>query len=219
MMHDSQSKMIRLGLLLLCASVAVHSMPALTDASTNQTVPAACTSHCVTPYGTVLGVAPGKVDAYSNCSADCVITESNVQAGTYTGIKWQCVEFARRWLLANKGLVYGDVDVAADIWNHITYLTRVTDQKKFLLDAYLNGSTRAPRVGDLLIYSREYENTGHVAVITAVNLASQSVKVTEQNFTNAVWPGNYSRELEMIRKKGRYWIPNACLLGWKSVWQ
>ncbi len=216
-MHDSLSKMLRFGLLSLWASIALHPLPVVAEAPTAKPMPAACVSHCVTPYGTVLGVAPGKVDAYSNCSADCVITEPNRQAGTYTGIKWQCVEFARRWLLVNEGLVYGDVDVAADIWSHITYLTRVADQKKIRLDAYLNGSTQAPRVGDLLIYAREYENTGHVAVVTAVDVAAQSVKVAEQNFANAPWPGNYARKIELISKDGRYWILDAYLLGWKSI--
>ncbi|MHB8471870.1 MAG: CHAP domain-containing protein [Gammaproteobacteria bacterium] len=212
-------KTLRHGLLLLWWCVAASLAPAYADSQTVKPVPAACTQHCATPYGTVLGVAQGKVDAYSNCSAACVIVEPNQVAGTYTGIKWQCVEFARRWLLVNKGLVYGDVDVAADIWDRITYLTRVTDQKKIPLDVYPNGATRAPRPGDLLIYAREYLKTGHVAVITAVDVASQSVKVVEQNFANSRWPSDYARKLDLLSKDGHYWILDAYLLGWKSIQQ
>jgi hypothetical protein len=218
-MNNNPGNMLRFCLLLLWAGVAVQFAPAHADAQAAKPVPAACASQCVTPYGTVLGVAQGKVDAYSNCSSSCVIVEPNRYAGTYTGIKWQCVEFARRWLLVNKGLVYGDVDVAADIWARITYLTRVADNKSVQLNAYPNGSMQAPRPGDLLIYAREYQNTGHVAVITSVDMASQSVKVAEQNFANAPWPGNYARELTLIRKDGRYWLLDAYLLGWKGVRQ
>jgi hypothetical protein len=218
-MNNRSAKSLRLGLLLLWACVAVQFAPARADTPAVKPLPEACVSHCVTPYGIALGVADGKVAAYSNCSSSCVIVDPNKYAGTYTGIKWQCVEFARRWLLVNKGLVYGDVDVAADIWSRITYLTRVADQKKIQLNAFLNGSTQAPQPGDLLIYAREYQNTGHVAVITAVDAASQTVKVAEQNFANARWPGNYARELGLIRKDGHYWILDAYLLGWKGVRQ
>lgn len=207
------------GAIGLLAWVAIFFSPAYAEAPAARPVPEACASHCVTPYGTVLGVAPGKVAAYSNCSAACVIVEPNRVAGTYTGIKWQCVEFARRWLLVNKGLVYGDVDVAADIWERITYLTRVADQTKVPLDAYPNGSTRPPRPGDLLVYAREYLHTGHVAVVSNVSTNSKIITIAEQNFNNKRWPGDYARKLALVNKDGHYWILDAYLLGWKSIRQ
>ena len=60
------------------------------------------------PFGTVLGVAPGGVPAYS-CDYE-TWKEPREQRnwrhshdGVFTGAKWQCVEFARRWLLINYG--------------------------------------------------------------------------------------------------------------------
>ena len=93
-------------------------------------LPEACSTDCVSPYGEVLGTAAGGVPAYSNCSARCVVPAPNTLNGVYTGLKWQCVEYARRWLLVNRGEVYGDVDIAADIWQ-IPFVTRVSDGKKF----------------------------------------------------------------------------------------
>ncbi|MDP2193741.1 MAG: hypothetical protein Q8K36_04385, partial [Alphaproteobacteria bacterium] len=34
-----------------------------------------------------------------------------------TGMKWQCVEYARRWLIQNKGLTFDDVTYAWQIWD------------------------------------------------------------------------------------------------------
>ena len=59
---------------------------------------------CITTYGEKLGENNG-VEAYSNCRALCVNREPNNISGkslslnkdVYTGIKWQCVEFVRRW--------------------------------------------------------------------------------------------------------------------------
>jgi len=58
----------------------------------------ACSTQCVTPYGDVLGRSPGDVPAYSNCSSQCISQDANQINGTYMGMEWQCVEYARRWL-------------------------------------------------------------------------------------------------------------------------
>ena len=53
-------------------------------------------------------------------------------AGVYTGMEWQCVEFARRFMAVRMGIVFGDVDGATDIWDlkHATsVLTEVLNGK------------------------------------------------------------------------------------------
>ncbi len=183
-----------------------------------QTLPNQCSTECVTPYGEALGTATGEVVAYSNCRAGCVVFEPNEAAGTYTGIKWQCVEFARRWLLLNLGMVYGDVDVAADIWDKIEHFTRVSDQQTFATKNFVNGSAELPAVGDLLIYARVYFGTGHVAVVTAVDAEAGRVQVAEQNLLNKEWDGKaYAREIEFIRHKDGVWLLEPYLIGWKRV--
>jgi len=179
-------------------------------------LPNACTTHCTAPFGEVLGVGMGKVPAYSNCNAGCVVFSPNKKDGTYTGIKWQCVEYARRWLLVNKGVVYGDVDIAADIWG-LNYVTRVKDKVKLKMVTYPNGSETGPRIGDLIIYARAYLKTGHVAVISAIDSKSQTIHVLEQNFKNTKWPGNYARSIPYIKQGNKYWLLDSYLLGWKHV--
>jgi glutathionylspermidine amidase/synthetase len=106
-----------------------------------------------------------------------MIFNPNTEGGVYTGLKWQCVEFARRWLLDNRGVDYGDVYTASDIWTKIEFISRVADDHHIPVRAYVNGSAEVPQYGDLLIYSKEYLNTGHVAVITDVELYSGVNKV------------------------------------------
>lgn len=200
---------------LVALVLSLTALCVLAGTPGKQTLPEACSSGCVTTYGRLLGTAPGGVDAYSNCDSDCVIFDPNIHDGTYTGIKWQCVELARRWLLKHHGAVYGDVDVAADIWNGIDHLRRVVDDASIPLETYANGSPTAPVVGDLLIYGREFLGTGHVAVVTAVDENAGILRIAEQNFTNGPWPGDYARELPLLRRDGSYWVLDAYLLGWK----
>ena len=187
-----------------------------TGYSKEQSLPATCTTQCKTPYGDVLGVGLGDVPSYSNCNSSCVVFSPNKKDGTYTGIKWQCVEYARRWLLINKGVVYGDVDIAADIWG-LNYVTRVKDEKNFKMSTYPNGNENLPEIGDLIIYAKAYLKTGHVAVISKVDPASKTVQVIEQNYNNTKWTHKYSRSIPYVKNNNKFWLLDTYLLGWKRV--
>lgn len=178
-------------------------------------IPQKCLNDCTTSYGKVLGKSDDNTIAYSNCSSDCVYFSPNKYLGTYTGIKWQCVEYARRWLLKNKRVVYGDVDYASDIWK-LSFVTNPKG-KKFNFTTHLNGTNKAPEIGNLLIYSNEFLGTGHVAVITGINIKKGFVLLSEQNYDNTEWQGNFARKVDIIVKNKQYWILDSYLLGWKRV--
>jgi hypothetical protein len=182
---------------------------------THQELPPACQIECSSPYGTPLGKSPRGIEAYSNCRSDCVVFEPNQRNGTYTGIKWQCVEYARRWLLINTGTVLGDVDIAADLWGTIDHLTDARTKRQIPLETHLNGSAVPPAVGDLLIYAKEFKGTGHVAVVTRMDIKGGTVEVSEQNFHNELWTHDYARKIELLKKRGKYWLLDGYLLGWK----
>ena len=183
----------------------------------SEQIPVQCMTECVSPYGAVLGVSKRGVEAYSNCSADCVVYDPHHWHGTYTGIKWQCVEYARRWLLQNKGVVYGDVDIAADIWDKIDHLVDVETKQKLPLEAHLNGAQQPPEPGDLLIYAKAFNDTGHVAVVIEADYDAGYIKVAEQNYRNLPWADDYSRKIELIKRADTYWLLDSYLLGWKHL--
>lgn len=200
----------RIALLLLLA------FGGLASAKEAITLPQNCLEGCVTPYGEILGETRDGSKAFSNCQGKCVVFDPNHDNETYTGIKWQCVEFARRWLIHNRGLTFGDVDVAADIWALDTF-TRLSDQSQVFTERYVNGSKTLPKRGDLLIYAKEYLATGHAAVVLEVDLKKNRLRVAEQNFKNQKWPGQYARSIDLIDKNGHYWLLDAYLLGWKRA--
>lgn len=191
--------------------------PGVSLAADQETLPTVCFDQCDSPFGDILGQSPSKVVAFSNCRAECVAPGVNTVDGRPTGLKWQCVEYARRWLLINRGAVFGSVDIAADIWTNIDKLTRDKDQTVIPLESHLNGSRQPPQVGDLLIYAKAFYGTGHVAVVIDVNPKQKLIKVGEQNFDNLPWKGTYARQLEYIEKDGRIWILDPYLIGWKQI--
>ena len=68
----------------------------------------------ITEFGCVLGTYQG-VDGLSNGSDYHYSGEQNFVGGVYTGIKYQCVEYARRWLLS-KNLEFHTVPFASHVW-------------------------------------------------------------------------------------------------------
>lgn len=197
-------------LLFLCISI-------LSPLSLSESLPELCTQDCTHHFGEVLGESPSGVVAYSNCSNQCVNPEPQFINKTFTGIKWQCVEYARRWLLVNKKVVYGDVDIAEDIWSlDVVHSPDKKEQFEFL--SIVNGSKNLVlQRGDLLIYSRAFYGTGHVAVVLNVDEKRKVIKVGEQNFSNLVWDEDFSREIQYIKNKDRIWLLDEYLIGWKRV--
>lgn len=187
--------------------------------TTAQAMPKQCQQDCKTPYGTELGMAANGVKAFSNCSAKCVIFDPNKMDGVYTGIKWQCVEYARRWLLKEYGKVYGDVDYAFDIWDKIKDIHSPKDrEEKISLQNIENGKILSFKRGDLVIYSKAYMSTGHVAVVVEMSDKTEKdpwIRVAEENYLNKKWPGQYAREIKLKKTALGYSIEDKYVLGIK----
>lgn len=178
-----------------------------------------CTEGCHAPFGSCIGQA-FLTKAYSNCNGDCVsnetnyVTVENTDKKIVSGMKWQCVEYARRWLIDNKHVTFADVEYAYHIWNLKNGEDVSTKKPVPLLQFSNKKATTKPEVGDLLIYSTEFAITGHVAVVVSVE--NHSITVAEQNYFNDLWNGpNFSRRLLLERdEENRYRIFDEALIGW-----
>lgn len=178
-------------------------------------------SFAATSFGTYLGQF-NTVSAFSNGSVNYYSSISNFMAdGFYTGIKWQCVEYVRRYYytifntrLSNS--VAGD----AGTW--------FSNASGLGLTAYQNGqSTSAPQVGDILC------STTHIAIIkrisgnkiyTAQQNVSQDSSDVDKQLTLSVSGGKYTlsggygtlqgwlRKQVPSGQSGSYWHPDGSLL-------
>ncbi len=170
-------------------------------------------------YGECIGQSY-LTQAYSNDNSYKVPCENNFvllqdsNKKIFSGLKWQCVEYARRWLIDNKNVTFAQVKYAYNIWD-LEYGKRV-DTNEFIpiLKFENRTSTVEPQVGDLLIYSGEIAITGHVAVVADVDY--NSVTIAEQNYFNRPWDGiDYSRRLLLGKdEEGQYRIFDEALIGW-----
>ena len=138
------------------------------------------------------------VIAYINYKTD----EKNYVNGQFTGLKWQCVEYARRWLIQVKGIIIEDVETAEDLWKLKTVTSINGKTYKFM-----NVTNGIPPVGSLLIYKKTNKYPfGHVAVIVDVH-ENGEIDIAEQNYSLEKWKG-YSRRITM---------KDSDILGWKII--
>ena len=170
----------------------------------------------VTPFARVLGSYQG-VEGKSNGSDRYFSRQQNFVDGIYTGYKYQCVEYARRWLLS-RGLQFHSVPFASHIWR-VKFLERVSDGKATSIKAVPNGSSTPPIPDSILIWKvAEDVPFGHIAIITDVSVENCYVRIAEQNLDNNYWPGNYARELKLEYTDGGYWIRDEDeTYGWMVV--
>ncbi|MBE8163112.1 MAG: CHAP domain-containing protein [Bdellovibrionaceae bacterium] len=171
-------------------------------------------------FNTLLGVN-AQASAYSNGSAQYVSTETHFINDIATGLKWQCVEYVRRWLCQTKNISFASVNYAYEIWEQVDHCYHLKTKTPQPFYNYNNASSTAPLVGDLLVYAKSFLQTGHVAVLVEVNLKKKWVRLAEQNYQNQMWPANYSRQVNVsVTKKNNqpiYSIEDEHLLGWKSL--
>lgn len=178
------------------------------------------------PFGALLGHAPGGVAIYSSdyntINLDNYPNDASYrsyQGREYMGYKWQCVEFARRFLYLNYGVVFTDVGMAYEIFS-LRFLRQVVTEAILPLQAFANGSQKAPVAGALLIWDEggTFKRTGHVAIITEV--LGDRIRIAEQNVNDIRLPmgQQWTRELPMVINDGHYVLQDTftdtTILGW-----
>ncbi|CAG9576795.1 putative trypanothione synthetase [Leishmania major strain Friedlin] len=156
------------------------------------------------PFGAVQGYAPGGVPAYSNKHDHYFSGERNIEDNIFFGFKYQCVEFARRWLLVRKGLLLPDVNWAC----HIFQLKEVRDAattESFAVLQVRNGTTTKPEADALLVYpSTDANPVGHVGTITEVG--DDYVCVADQNYRFHKWESSCAYKLKLDHRDGIWTI-------------
>lgn len=171
------------------------------------------------PFGEVQGFAPGNIPAYSNKHDHFFSGERNLDHNLFCGFKYQCVEFARRWLYLRKGLILPAVNWAC----HIFKLREVLHASTALpvqVTSIRNGTADKPVPDALIVYPSSDANVvGHVSVITEVG--EDYVCVADQNYRFHKWEHNYAYKLKLQHENGVWTLVDdidpddiECPLGW-----
>lgn len=185
---------------------------------------------CVTTFGEKISHLED-VPAYSNCNNSFESGFNNIirykNKKLFSGMQWQCVEYARRYLITKLGVTFSSVDGAEDVFALKTVESTETG-KKYKFKTFKNNlncrrKNNMPKVNDVIIWARNKSDTpfGHIAVI--LKIEGDQIYIGEQNWSNDAWtrspPHSYSRILTFKKYNNRCIIVdgNYKILGWKRV--
>ncbi len=150
-----------------------------------------------------------RVAVYYNGGSRNIFGRNRTSDGYNLGLKYQCVEFVKRYYYEHY-----DHRMPDSYGNAKDYFDPSLDDGQLNikrgLTQFRNPSKSQPKKGDLLIFEATYYNQfGHVAIVSKVE--ENKIEIIQQN------PGKYasSREEIRIKKKNRKWtIKNSRILGW-----
>ncbi len=149
------------------------------------------------------------VTVFYNGGVDHVLERNIASDGYNLGLKYQCVEFVKRYYYEHFGHKMPDsYGNAKDFFDQ--NLTDGQKNTKRDLIQYTNPSTHRPEKGDIVVFKGTLLNRyGHVAIISDVN--DQSIEIVQQN------PGPFrpSREKFFLHHENDMWkIGQSNILGW-----
>lgn len=167
------SKMLVRGVLLSAALAACQSDNATAP---EPVIPAPeSVAFTLAPPGSVWGQQVGDLDGVAIYSNSDVGKPATQPSWSY-GLKWECVEFARRYTSKQYGRTLPRVTSAVDFW---TASGMPTDLRRVS-----NGGVELPQKGDLPIMA----NGGHGHVVVVASASSSSVTIAQQNTARPTQP-------------------------------
>lgn len=140
----------------------------------------------------------------------------------FCGIKYQCVEYSRRWLILTYGITFEEINMAYLIFiSPFIKFTNILSKQIVLYTKCFNGSHTKPIIGSIVVWDKTNNYiTGHVAII--VNIDNTHIYIGEQNWDNNLWHNSYSRKIKLINISNQYWLDdpnqfNLKILGWLNL--
>ena len=149
------------------------------------------------------------VSVYYNGGVGNVDGRELTKDGYNLGLKYQCVEFVKRYYYdALKHKMPDSYGHAKDFFNPLVKDGELNTQRN--LNQFINPSSAKPRVNDLLVYSGTLLNKyGHVAIISKVT--DNAIEIIQQN------PGPFGDSREnyiLVNEDGKWRITNDRIIGW-----
>ncbi|QUJ66292.1 CHAP domain-containing protein [Photobacterium sp. GJ3] len=140
------------------------------------------------------------------------VSERNVSEDGYNiGLKYQCVEFIKRYYFEHLNHRMPDsYGHAKDFFNPTLASGTLNTQRNLI--QYRNGQGQRPQVNDILVYDASWLNPyGHVAIVSDVSVEAGTIEIIQQN------PGPFStsRETYHLEHKDAQWrIQHDNILSW-----
>lgn len=189
----------------------------------------------IIPFGQPIGIDLNNIIAYSSDVQTnphrkkySYLTQYIIKKKIFCGIRFQCVEYARRWLILVHNISFEQVQMAYQIFTSDNISFRnIWTKHSIPYTKCPNGSAISPVKGSILLWDKaDNYLTGHVAII--LNIDENYVYIGEQNWKDVEWLNNYSRKIPIKKISAhnqiQIWLDdtdtnhfNLKILGWLNL--
>jgi hypothetical protein len=147
------------------------------------------------------------VGVYYNSSFSKVSGRSTTADGYNLGLKYQCVEFVKRYYYqALNHKMPNPWGHAYSFFNSNVADGQLNSERDLI--QYSNPSLSKPKVNDLVVFEGSLGNSfGHVAIISKVG--NSEIEIVQQNVGS-----NSRQEFDLVFENGTWRIESSRLLGW-----
>lgn len=149
------------------------------------------------------------VIVYYNGGVGNVVERNLAEDGYNLGLKYQCVEFVKRYYYEHLNHKMPDSYGHAKDFFDISLSDGQMNAKRDLIQ-FSNSSDSIPKINDLVVFSGTILNRyGHVAIIS--NVTNNKIEIIQQN------PGPFGisrEEIDLVNENGKWKIENEDILGW-----
>jgi glutathionylspermidine amidase/synthetase len=152
-------------------------------------------------FGQIIGIDNYGIIAYSSKHNENYNNQkfSFIFNNIYCGIKWQCIEYVRRWLIINCNVTFEQIDMAYMMFSteklkfiHITH--KHTIPYKLIYNNQTNNVL--PHIGSIIIWDKNNNyKTGHVAIVSKIT--NKYIYIGEQNWDDILWNKPFSRKIKI----------------------
>lgn len=159
-----------------------------------------------TPIGTQIDALHG-VPVYFNGKSANVHGRHIAKNGYNLGLKWQCVEFVKRYYYTIYDHKFPSSGGNAKDFFDKSLRDKDYNGKRGLLQIR-NTREYPPQAGDILVYDGNEDNPyGHIAIISCVD--DGTIEIVQQN-----WGKKTRHTMNLVEYKGIYTVADFDVLGW-----
>ena len=118
--------------------------------------------------------------------------EPNYVGNILSGLKWQCIEFVRRYFIEKYHITFKSVKNVYDMLNLNSFII-ISNRIEIPLYFYTIKNKVEPKVDDMVLFY--YKDTGHIALISSVK--GDVIEICEQNWDRPWVNDKYSRRISI----------------------
>lgn len=151
------------------------------------------------------------VFSYLNTHEDENQNVPNYIKNIYTGTRWQCVEFVRRYFILVYGLTFPNVKNVYEMMSN-QYFYNIYNHNSTQVNFFREMMDDIPKKDDIIYIKKDKtDHTGHVGIVCHYDDVKENVYIADQNGEKGISYWEHNHYAKILHKN------DPSIIGWSRV--